>query len=352
MAIQSKVPKALILIFSITVILYGARNTFAQESTPSETALPLESGTILLRNYKGQIWRLDAMTGAKNLVANVEMRAERVADVEVDTQMQRLYVLESAGSGGGVRLGNSDLLQLDLSTGRQSVVFEQKNIFDMQLSPDREKVLLFYYPANLNRIMADEPYFTCVLNFETRECKELGGIGHGAIWVAKGKLLWSDTAHNWHLIDLATSDDVALPMKLIGAAPIPAQTDKVLLSQVYPRGFYILDLNTHAITPYAPSPQLEGFRIPPFLLFSPDGKYLLYTYAGSYHIIDFASGRVVAELSNIGLVQWLPNSQSIVGVSYPKPGEYPGYIVRYGIATGHLETLTSFDEASVVSVVP
>ena len=117
-----------------------------------------ETYVYLLQN--NQLTALDLITGEQEIVSNLSpmlaMRANesvqtdrRFWSADIDPTGQIIYQIEAWGRSTNPRILNlpigADLLQINLETNTQEVIFDRTSVFNFVLSPDGERMIVFYY---------------------------------------------------------------------------------------------------------------------------------------------------------------------------------------------------------------
>lgn len=319
----------------VSVLMSLVVSVTAQESFNS-----LASGTILVWSREGEVWQIDPITKEKMLYFSFQPQYGDVFDAAMIGNQQRFLVLERENFGEGLVLGNSSIVEVNSLNGVERVLFEQANIFDIEVAQDGQHALLSYFPSDLKRVSMGELWITCVLNIQAGDCVELASVGYGSEWVSSSHLIWTDFNMQSYLIDIHQFDYRTIPATVLDFVTMPLNPDEVLFSRHddHP-GLYTLNLTTLEISAYEPDAALRHMEFAPLeLRISPNNRYLMYRDALKTTIVDFQTGEVI-KLSDIQSIGWL-SGDTFVATTYP---DFPAQFIRYSVSTNQLEIVEDFE---------
>src|SRR5690606_17329636 len=104
-----------------------------------------EIRVFLLQYEQGNFWELDAFTGERAMLFSFEPQLGQILDFEVNPELKVVYILEGAGCCGGITAGESRISKMDLATGTIEIVFAERNLFEVDLAPDPNYLLVSFY---------------------------------------------------------------------------------------------------------------------------------------------------------------------------------------------------------------
>lgn len=332
-------------LFIVTSIIYSKPSTKNYETQNFD----LKKESILLNNYRGKIWVWDETSKQFRIIVDLNLEHQQLLSISVDTASQTIYILEGSGSMGGITLGNSQILMLDIERNEQTVIFKKRNIFHVSLSADMKYALVASFPVKATRPNLLEVEW-CVLDIARKICADLNLVGYTLKWLNTETIFATDRV-NSYLIDVKEFNKTKLPLSLIDAVSIPS-SEKVLISRA-DNSFGFLELNLKTLN--AEIYDIKG-KFDPIssifqnMIFSDDGKYLLFKNNHDFLIVDFSSSEIIEQLSDWSSVTWLSNN-TLIGLKFPIIGQYPVEIIRYNLSNKTSEKLASYNEPVTLSTI-
>ncbi len=361
MFMQTNVPHELhfITLLRLALLIISFFSFLFANAIISQAIQIREIRVFQLQYEQGDFWELNAFTGERAMLFSFEPQLGQILDFEVNPEFNVVYILEGAGCCGGITAGQSRISKMDLDTGIVEIVFAERNLFEIDSVPDPNYLLVSFYDPDLESISVvarDGLGEHCLLDLETQICTDEFGVSNYNLvgWIGQDQFIGSVRNGSFqgtsYLIDAASASRVELPVYMPYWTGIPS-TDEILSTTGIGAGsFTRISLDTLDMASYV----IEGIydssaQFYP-VSFSPNGERLLFLYEHTYMVAEFASGEIVAVLSNAFVPQWI-DAENLIYSQFAELGTYPGEIRRYNLVSGQDIDLIEFEERTQIAVV-
>ena len=306
----------LFAVLLLGVCVPGTAHSQGSDSSPAQ---------LLVLTKAGMFYVVDVTTGQAAPFLDLQLGTREAYDLVVDADHQHAYVLTSPNCCQESERGISHVIDVDLQAGVAQVVFKQQYLVQFHLLPGTDQVALAYHPSTLSRITGTEPVHECLLDILAGHCDDSTELSAylNINWLAAETFVGTTEAESGetrrsYLVDLKTQDSTELPVVALAVLPIPGQPDAVLLTNGIGAGdFTRLDLQFLETTVFRVQGDYDPARAFYPVSFSPDGDSLLFNYDHTYRVADAGTGDITAELGDVSLPQWLPDSTGLVAMSGP-----------------------------------
>jgi hypothetical protein len=313
----------LVVLFALVMLAVWAPDAaYGQDEGTPPTLRP---GHLLVMTQAGEFFMVDLTTGQPTSLFNLDLGTREAYHFILDADDQEIYVLTGPNCCQASERGLSQVVEVDLRTGTAQIVFEKTSLVAMHLLPGDHRISLAFYPADLARISGTEPIHACILDISAGVCEDTFGISkyEHVHWLENGTFVGTiepDTGdkRSSYLVDLNTHESRELPVIALYVLPIPGEAHAVLLTNGIGAGnFTRLDLETLDTTVFTVQGEYDATREFYPVSFSPDGRYLLFSYDHAARIAESGTGAVVARFEDLLAPQWLPDSTGLVAMSGP-----------------------------------
>ncbi len=316
-----------LLFLSLSIFLCIPIVSTAQSLQPAAPVFILRDNRVL---------RLDAQTGqqmtALELPLPVQNDTSNAANVEaphiflarIDAAAQFVYLIEASGRDQRLLPTATNLVQIDLKTGKRAIIFDHSGIFKFSISPDQQHMVISYYEA----AYAWSVQQSCILDLATLDCPPITLlIGESIAYWLDNESYVITTAEDIRirLVNAATGTDtpLALPPEwyIYSAVPIPdtrtlliSATKQTDATAVYSASsFLTYNIDSDELTELAyRAPNLTDYPLVTRWYFSPDGRYLFYGGGAKMALIEFSTGRLIGEVKSAINTGWQDNTTLIV----------------------------------------
>lgn len=320
-----KVPLSLLIILVLLTTIFGQAHVIGATSdstvspTPSISTMPNVSEVVYWR--PGGFWILNPVTLEERFFFAYDppLGSTFVGIVRPEANLFYIAEKERPPHGFQDRLGR--ILQLDIVSGVQTVIWQGLNLLDFALSPQFDKAIVSslktYTEALANR--PDSQY--CILTLSSGECDPVDDVGLSPnfIWVDNNRLLYRQRSDDLYLLDVDTLERQALPLIEewnFGVFELIPRTHTLFInadsSDHYNDNYFVtLDLDTMYIVQLPFRPQ-HNFRT---VGISPNGRYVFYTNGPSFgfEMLDLETGvRFNFTIPYSRGFVWLENSAGVV----------------------------------------
>ncbi len=321
-----------LLVYLIGVVTLAFTTVAAQTPVPAlpEDILVLRDTTLYrFRAQTTQGVEQAAFTQAASAttVAELNLADPDIVSVGADRAKQFVYTVEviARDNQEQPRPTMLELVQTNLATGERRVLMTQPGLFHFVPSPDGRYLLVTYFEPRTE--YGGGWARVCILDLGSNECPEVKDFTTnpaGGQWISPTRLLILSWTHQLYTFDLVTNELVSHPIAedqwfINGAINVPG-TEQILLSMDglsnpgAPNSFALYDLQTGQFTqlPYtALNTQTYNHDVDT-LLFSSDGRYLLYAGLDTYALVEFATGQLITEFDHVFQASWLDDGRSLV----------------------------------------
>lgn len=276
-----------------------------------------------------------------------------ILQIALDSNQRFAFRLEVTASDDRQRILYTRLVRTDLKSHEEAVLLERPGIIQFAVSPAADKVFILYYEgaAEQSRLIP------CLLMIDAGECEEISVMPWTTsypVWLDNQTLAMLTGARKVTLIDASSLQSTVLStpdnFSIVSFAPIPNTHQFILGVNRYnafpgtPIEFYTLDRDTQQVSEFAYDTifdprTIDGTTVTAWL-FSPDGRYLLYGNMGLYTkmaLVEYQTGRVIAQLDEITQATWLDNERLIFLQGSMKPVP----VLEINSTTGAQSTLLS-----------
>ena len=333
-------------------------------------ALPTDAPVYLLQ--KNRLSQLDVATGSPQRIAEFTplINAERMGSDRVDRRLwaadidpmgRYLYQVEAWGRSTNWNILNAptgaELVRIDLATNEREIVFDRTTVFDFVLSPDGQRMVVFYYVEEYLHSRQN----ACILELQTLGCEVLDFENVGmAEWLSsKTFLVRSADINPLQVIDAENGESQTLVFppewQIYWGTRLPKTHSLLVSGQPYenalqhPIHFLIYDLDSGNVEflPYTAPNTVEYITVNELQL-SPNAGYLLYKGFNTA-LVNFESGELIEEFTSIYSAGWIDDKTLIVQGSRAE-GQLE--IMRVNAASGEITTLVSGESASGMLLFP
>lgn len=362
---------AIFVLLVATAIAWNSDNSKAAVGF-NTGSLPTDSDVYLLRD--NQLMHLDPQTGQTHLVTEFaplstvrstepDRTERRLYAADIDPAAQYLYQIEVWGRSSNRRIPNAptggELVRIDMVTKERQVISKNTTIFHFVLSPDGQRMILFYYDGEF---LYSKPR-ACILDLHSFQCKDLtfDYVRTTSFWIDNDTFVISiNDINTLRLVDAVTGSHttLALPPEwhIYTAALIPQSNSilvdthpRELVDRIPPISFLTYDLETGNVQllPYT-ALDTGDYTIVNELQFSPSGDYLLYR-GGNVALVDFSSGELIQEFTAVYSAGWLDEHTLLVqGSRHDDALE----IMRVDATSKEVTSLLQGEAASGILLIP
>ncbi|MBK8024633.1 MAG: hypothetical protein IPK19_25210 [Chloroflexi bacterium] len=315
-------------------------------------ALPEGDGPIIFVIYydSGRLVSIEPRTGQIVGDQSLAMHLEQLLSVEVLPESNSLLILEGPGCCGGIIAGENQIWELDFDTGISELVFEGRNIVGVKRLSTSDLLLLSYYDPSLDDIRLaarDGQAQHCFLDMETHLCTDLSILSEydSVGWLRPSQLVGSVLTGTFSpssfVINMYGPGRLELPRPMYSWVLIPGT--ETILANTGARNLSLIDLATMYISTFELAGDYDyGQSLHPVSI-APDGNFVLIQNGANHLIVEFGLREVVSVLPNSSFPLWISND-TLVYVSFPRLGSYPGEIRRRNVITRADTTLLEFSE--------
>lgn len=306
---------------ALTIVLIGFFTVHAQ-------ALPLEEDQlVIVQGTNLTIYDLDRlqMTENRSLSLKSENPNEYVSEGIVDYDRQIAFlVISTPRPIRRTETTPSRIIQIDLNTGEEKLIYQRNGIIRLLLSPNGEQAIVTYHWND--QITRDEPEGFCILTFSNGVCDEIELMTrHWRIsWIDEHEFVVLQLEDEFELLifDATTRmfRGVNLPEQWFVYTAIAIPNTRHVLLSVLNRG-ETQDFTPQLFRYYVDDQQLAkldydlisvDYAGAPYWLFSADQRYLLYGSSHQAALIDFQTGEVIGEFSDVTQASWSTANQMIL----------------------------------------
>lgn len=314
----------LIILVLLTTIfgqshMIGATGNLAVSATPNLSTMPNVNEVVYWR--PGGFWIINPVTLEERFFFAYNPPEEGAFFGVIRSEANLLYIGEEEGPPYGFHDRSGRLLQLDIVSGAQTVLWQGLNLIDFDLSPQFDRAIVSntksYTEALANR--PDSQY--CILTLSNGACEPVEDVGRSPdfIWVDINRLLYRQRSDDLYLLNVDTLERQALPLigewdfgtfeLILGTHTLFVNANS---SDHYNDNYFItLDLDTMDIVqlPFRPQHNFGTVGI------SPNGRYVFYTNGPSFgfEMLDLETGvRFNFTIPYSRGFVWLENSAGVV----------------------------------------
>ncbi|MBI1281879.1 MAG: hypothetical protein GC179_27385 [Anaerolineaceae bacterium] len=322
-------------------------------------------------------WKVDLETGERNLFYRDTSEAA-FRSSSIDRNRQVMFAIEVPPDKiSSEYLGIFDLIQIDLVTGKRTLLWQKENLIAITAFPPNSDYLLLTYFPHVEKYFGGLQAKTCLFSLIDHTCTELEqkaaanlGNDNTMYWVNEKTFLRFYETEPFLVVqanlDNNESQTVLDDWVVYSFAAIPNTRDLLLVAQ--PKddptaaekevGFYRLNVDTLILSEKIhPASILDGTQIQ----FSSDGKYLLFQWQYSNHpklqVINYEDWDTVFDmqepLAMRGLpatLRWLTDEDILIGQVFYTANRTSSF-VRVDPISGDIKTLFMTDDRFYFTVI-
>jgi WD40 repeat protein len=209
---------------------------------------------------------------------------------------------------------------IDLSTNTSRIILERTGIDRFAVSPDGNLIAVLYYSGEYGR----SDLLSCILNVETGLCSEIDLPVSSITWISdEGYAAVSSINRGLYTIDAETLTVTRLPVPeewfLYSVTKIPDRSQLLISgrlrtdTQQNAAQFLLFDLAEMQLSDFQYDAVSGDYASVSEWHFSPDGRYLLYGGYLTRALVEFETGALIAEFSEMSQPNWLKDNETLLG---------------------------------------
>lgn len=343
--------RRIVILFLLFIVFSGRGQTNSVINGGEDVAT---RSLILSRPDVGWFGIWDTVSGEETSSFVFSLRdGEAIRNLDVFHNEAVAYALAFEGYAWGIAPSNSRLIKLDLHTAEQTVVLEQRNIWEYLLSPDKQHAWVIYDPPDVSRYhVSFNPSLGCVLNLETGECTgdyELWPMDRMAFfWIDSQNLLILER-QSLFILNITDFEKKELPdlPQVHSMFFVRDLSWAFISSEDFPGMLMRLDLRTGEREFVN---IIDDDTVYTVVSLSPSHDMIVLSWVRLDYIVDLDAGDHIVEFTDAFLSpMWLDNENLII--VQPDIPSSPKQVLRYNLQTGNSDVLLEIDGSTRISVI-
>jgi hypothetical protein len=253
---------------------------------------------------------------------------------------------------------NAEIIRHNFNTQRSEVIYQGHNLYNFTLLPDGERIVVVFAPHEIHLqtdLRSYSPRLLCLLIIEEQQCREID------LPIDQYRVMWSDSerllVHGWLEndwfsvdLDMLTPEPFPVQVAVSVTADFDPTADELFVVQETGQIFGYINTTTGRFRRYEFNIDLlESPATVGAMKFSPNRQYLLFQYGYTHHILEMASGEIIANLDDLQNPEWLSDNQ-IIARYFARSGFFPQELVLLDVEGNVTESIASFEEEVWVKV--